>query len=52
MSTVHNEALRLVPCFVGLPNQGGRICWSEVALTLDEVRDMDTAKTRFLIAYE
>jgi hypothetical protein len=51
MSIIHNDALRRVPCLVGLPNQGARICWSEVALTLDEIRDVDAAKTRFLIAY-
>lgn len=51
MSTTHNDASRRVLCLVGLPNQGVRIRWSEVALTWDEIRDMEAARTRCLIAY-
>ena len=51
MSVGHESIPRRVPCILGSLGLEAQLCWRDVTLTLDEIRDVEAAKTRFLIVY-
>lgn len=51
MSVSHDVIQRRVPCILGYADQDAQLCWSEVSLTIDEIRDVAASRERFLIAY-
>lgn len=51
MSVGHESASRRIPCILGSFDLGPQLCWREVSLTIDEIRDVAASRTRFLIAY-
>lgn len=52
MSIGHDIVPQRVPCILGSADQEARLCWREVSLTIDEIRDVTASRTRLLIAYE
>lgn len=52
MSVGHDIVPRRVSCILGSADQEARLCWREVSLTIDEIRDVAASRSRFLIAYE
>ena len=51
MSVGHENSSRGVPCILGSFALQAQLCWRDVSLTLDEIRDVEAAKTRFLLVY-
>ena len=51
MSVSHESIPRRVPCILGSFSLEAQLCWRDVSLTLDEISDVEAAKTRFLVVY-
>jgi hypothetical protein len=51
MAGGHENSPRRVPCILGSLGLEAQLCWRDVSLSLDEIRDVEAAKTRFLIVY-
>jgi hypothetical protein len=51
MSVGHESDPRQAPCILGSFDLESQLCWREVSLTIDEIRDVAASRTRCLIAY-
>jgi len=51
MSVSHENFPQRVPRILGSFDTEAQLFWHDVSLTLDEIRDVEAAKTRFLIVY-
>lgn len=50
MSVSHATVPRRVPCILGSTNHAAQFTWHDTDLTMNDIRSVEAAKTRFLIA--